>query len=115
MLVNFCDDDISLRSGIESARTNSAFRYTNRNLTGSYSIVFCNCSIILNNAEFENTEIFKVVMLLIVPLDGLHIEKEIIETSIQDLQMQNRIHLETLSTSHQIHHYSSINSTVEQE
>lgn len=85
---------------------------TNRNLSGSFLIEFLNCSIILDNTKFENTERFKMEMPLIIPLNGLEIKQQIIENPIEDLHILNRNHLETLSTNHTIHHYSSISLSV---
>lgn len=84
---------------------------TNRNLTGSFLIQYRNCSINLDGTIFENTEITRRELPLIIPLDGLLIREQVTEKPIEDLHILNRNHLETLSINHKIQ-YSSISLSV---
>lgn len=82
---------------------------TSRNLSGSFLIQYRNCSINLDSTTFENTEIIRRELPLIIPLDGLQITQQVSEKPIENLHIINRNHLETIS--HRIQ-YSSISLSV---
>lgn len=84
---------------------------TDRNLSGPFLIEYRNCTINLDSTIFENTEIVRREIPLVIPLDGLQIQEQITEKPIEDLYILNRNHLETLSNSHHTQ-YSSISLSV---
>lgn len=78
---------------------------TQRNVTGTFLIEFCNCSVTVNETTFTNLESIHTAQSFVLPLQGLRISEEKFEKSLttQDLQIENRRYLTDLTRTHQQH------------
>ncbi|XP_055620292.1 uncharacterized protein LOC129764817 [Toxorhynchites rutilus septentrionalis] len=82
---------------------------TDRNVQGTFLIIFHNCSVTVNGSVFTNEELTKFETPLILPFVGLTIETKHFEAKfeIEELNINNRHHLETLIKEHKFHTYTS--------
>lgn len=89
---------------------NSTCGTTARNITGTFLIVFHNCTVVVNKTKFTNIEMIRYEKPFIVPLHGIQISEKDFEKPIllEEIQMINRRHLKDLSsyqTQHTIANY----------
>ncbi|XP_058825653.1 uncharacterized protein LOC131685748 [Topomyia yanbarensis] len=70
-----------------------------RNLTGTYLLEFHNCTLYVNGTIFANSEITIQESPTIIPLNGLIIEKQKVETplKLEEVHIANRRQMELIS------------------
>ncbi|XP_058816668.1 uncharacterized protein LOC131679941 [Topomyia yanbarensis] len=103
------DDHIIIKN-IHDVKIESNCGLTSRNLSGTYLVEFHNCSVFINDTEYNNVEVSKSEPTFIMPLDGLHINEQTLETkdNIEEIHIKNRHHIETITRQHKIQTYTSL-------
>lgn len=98
---------------VKTATMHTDCNLSDRVLHGSFLIHFSNCTVTINGKNYSNRETYDKQTPLILPLDGLQIEKTIFETNItleklQELHLHNRKQMESIVKSTKIQMSSNI-------
>ena len=94
---------------------NSNCGITPRNLTGTYLIELHNCSAQINGTKYENDEKTTRELPLLIPLEGLEVYQEQLETVpsiIQEIHIHNRRQLEDFTKNHRFQTYTTISMSL---
>lgn len=102
------DNHVVLKSR-NYTRMRSTCGVANRKIKGTFLIEFHNCSVIVNETTFTNSESIHSDHQFILPLQGIKISEQEFEESltIADLQIENRSYMKDLTQTHQQHTITS--------
>ncbi|XP_058450869.1 uncharacterized protein LOC131430160 [Malaya genurostris] len=84
---------------VKSLEVKSSCDLSNRNLSGTFLIEFHNCSISLNDTQYNNIELVRTEPMTILPLDGLVIYEKHSESTLNltDIHLTNRKIIEEIN------------------
>ena len=96
--------------GVKNLTIDTTCNVPKRNLTGTYLLEFHNCTLYVNGTKFTNSEIVKSESPVIVPLNGIIVERQKVETplKLEEVHVANRMQMEIFSHKLKTQTYTSI-------